>query len=505
MEQKAMRIHKETLAVCVAAAAYSVVVVFMKFRLFDTMKLGLRDLCIFDQALWSLVNHGSMYSTIAGENILGEHTSFILVLIAPFYLFDIGPKILLLLQGWAVGLGALPVYYLAAHLFKNRWAGVIFGCCYLLYPVTGYVHMDEVRYGFHPDSFLPLFYLTLFYCLSRRKRLAGIVFALLVLAVKEDTGITIALLGLYTCLFIKDVRPGLLLLLLGVGWALCATNIIIPYYHGSPSRFLGNYGYLGDSLWEIAAFGLRSPGKLFGLLWEHGLATYLVVLLAPFLFFACFCPEVLLLVLPALLLNLLTDPARYEVPLSPVSWHAAPLLPFVVVASIKGTKRICFLLKTLSRRMQYRWRKVVFVVPLWAVLSAALGAHVLYGVTPLSLSFWNNKSWPVSRFPLCRELYNYTHYYETDTQVLLPQLERLIPEDASLSATFYLGAQFGRRQRIYWFPKGVDTAAYVLLDIGRALNGGAALRFVNDTPEGYELLFFQGTTYLYEKCNAGSH
>ena len=69
--------------VWLAVALYSLTLCFLKCRLFHAMNMGLRDLAIFDQALWYLVNHGRLYSSLVGENILGEHSSFILYLKAP--------------------------------------------------------------------------------------------------------------------------------------------------------------------------------------------------------------------------------------------------------------------------------------------------------------------------------------------------------------------------------------------------------------------------------------
>ena len=86
--------------VWLAIALYSLTLCFLKCRLFQAMNMGLRDLAIFDQALWYLVNHGQLYSSLVGENILGEHTSFILYLIAPLYQLYCSPETLVCVQSF---------------------------------------------------------------------------------------------------------------------------------------------------------------------------------------------------------------------------------------------------------------------------------------------------------------------------------------------------------------------------------------------------------------------
>ena len=190
--------------VWLAIALYSLTLCFLKCRLFQAMNMGLRDLAIFDQALWHLLNHGQLYSSLVGENILGEHTSFILYLIAPLYQLYCSPETLVCVQSLMIGLGALPVYYIAAQAWHSQRAGLIWALSYLLFPSTGFLNMDGVIFGFHPDAFLPFFYLSLFLFLTQKRRWLCVLFVLLCLSVKEDAAITVGAIGLYS--LIKNSR-----------------------------------------------------------------------------------------------------------------------------------------------------------------------------------------------------------------------------------------------------------------------------------------------------------
>ena len=180
-----------------------------------------------------------------------------------------------------------------------------------------------------------------YFCFSPKKG-AGCACCLccFALSVKEDAAITVCAIGLYSLIFLREVRLGIFIIAFSSIWYAVATGFVIPYFHQAPSRFLSNYRYLGENVLDIITVCLSQPGYIISLMKEHGLIVYCFVLLAPCAFSALFCPEVLCIAVPALCLNLLADPVQYVVPHSPVSWHIAPLIPCIVIAGIYGMKRV---------------------------------------------------------------------------------------------------------------------------------------------------------------------
>jgi hypothetical protein len=73
------------------------------------------DLGIYDQVVWNTLHGRPFFYTTTGQPLLhlSNHASPILLLVAPFYLLYSGPEMLLFLQTAAIGLGALPLFWLA--------------------------------------------------------------------------------------------------------------------------------------------------------------------------------------------------------------------------------------------------------------------------------------------------------------------------------------------------------------------------------------------------------
>ena len=131
---------------------------------------------------------------------------------------------------------------------------------------------------------------------------------------------------------------------------------------------------------------------------------------------------------------------------------------------------------------------------------AALSAHLLYGVTPLSLSFWDIKAFPLSRYPLQSELFNRSIYQRSAAEDSLPELQKMITGNASLSASFFNGAHFAHRKELYWFPQKAAEAEYLLLDI-RMQDPSAqdVKKFLDMKHDAYKLIYCKNNIYFYKK------
>jgi len=131
---------------------------------------------------------------------------------------------------------------------------------------------------------------------------------------------------------------------------------------------------------------------------------------------------------------------------------------------------------------------------------AALSAHLFYGVTPLSLSFWDIKVFPLSRYPLQSELFNRSIYQRSAAEDSLPELQKMLAGNASLSTSFFIGAHFAHRNELYWFPKKAAEAEYLLLDIRKQdPHLQDVKKFLNLEHKSRKLIYCKNNMYLYKK------
>src|SRR5207253_281314 len=83
-----------------------------------------------------------------GMNWLGDHSSLILIPLAPLYALLRDARMLLILQSCALAAGAWPVYRLARRELAREWAAACCAALYLLFPALQYSNLFE----FHPET-----------------------------------------------------------------------------------------------------------------------------------------------------------------------------------------------------------------------------------------------------------------------------------------------------------------------------------------------------------------
>jgi hypothetical protein len=138
---------------------------------------------------------------------------------------------------------------------------------------------------------------------------------------------------------------------------------------------------------------------------------------------------------------------------------------------------------------------------LGVVMVTASSAHLFYGVTPLSLSFWGVRVFPLSRYPLQSELFNRSIYQRyAAAEDCLPDLQKTIPRTASLSASFFIGSHFAHRKELYWFPQKAAEAVYLLLDIRmQDPHMQDVKKFLDMKHNAHKLIYCKNNIYLYKK------
>ena len=145
------------------------------------------DSALYDQGVWLLSRFETPFVTLMGRNLFGDHASFILVLLVPFYWIWPSAGVLFFSQSAAIGAGAIPVFLYARTRLGNEWLALSLGAAYLMHPAVGWTNLEN----FHPDSYLGVFVGFAIWAALERRWKTYLVFVILALSVKEDASLVL--------------------------------------------------------------------------------------------------------------------------------------------------------------------------------------------------------------------------------------------------------------------------------------------------------------------------
>jgi uncharacterized membrane protein len=199
------------------------------------------DLAIFSQLARAYSELRAPVVPIKGDgfNLLGDHFHPILVLLGPIWSVWPSPLALLWTQAVLMGISAVPLTRLAIDRL-GAGAGILAGAAYLF----GFGLQAAADVQFHEIAFaLPLLALSLS-ALLRGRIPAAIAWAAPLVLVKEDMGLTVAVIGAVIALRSPRARRGGAgLAAWGVGWFLLSTFVVLPALNpGGQYDYGGNLG-----------------------------------------------------------------------------------------------------------------------------------------------------------------------------------------------------------------------------------------------------------------------
>jgi uncharacterized membrane protein len=315
------------------AGAFATVYIVFALGLHATFQTHGYDLGIFEQAVQSYAGGTLPVSPIRDANLVlfGDHFSPIVAVLAPIYLVFPSAVTLLVAQALLFALAIVPVARTAMWLL-NPVAGMVVGSCYGL----SWGLQTALAFDFHEIAFaVPLLAFALEAYLRDRPFQAVAVASALIL-VKEDLGVTVAVLGLLLAVKPATRRLGLITAAGGLLASMIIVFLVIPAFSVD-----GSYRYLGVG-------GLRPTGEVFhGSLLSPDKLGLVALILAPTLFLALRSPLVLLAV-PTLAWRLAGTNLLYW---QPDFHYDAILMPIVFFAFVHAL--------VLLRRVQARQGLVV--------------------------------------------------------------------------------------------------------------------------------------------------
>ncbi|MEU8436663.1 DUF2079 domain-containing protein [Streptomyces sp. NPDC029216] len=258
-------------------AAYAVLSVSRHRR----MEEASWDLGIFEQAVRAYAHLQAPVVDLKGPgfNVLGDHFSPAIALIAPLYRLFPGPVTLLLVQAALFALSALPVTRTCVRILGQA-RGLALGAAYGL----SWGIQRAIEFDFHEICFaVPLLAFALEALLARRWR-AALAWGLPLLLVKEDLGLTLAALALVTAWRARRcdrraARLALAVAVAGVAAAALVFTVVVPAFAPDGYAYWEKVGGPGGPLRGLGT-------KLTTLAWVLLPTTGLLALRSPLLWVA---------------------------------------------------------------------------------------------------------------------------------------------------------------------------------------------------------------------------
>lgn len=435
------------------------------------------DLGNMDQTIWNVL-HGNGFTLtnptgLHQESRLAIHADFILILLAPIYILWSDPRMLLAVQALFLGLGAIPIYWIAEKKLRSRPLALMFAIAYLLYPPRE----RTTLYDFHPVALASPFLLFAYWYLEQQQWVWFGLFALFAGICKEQIWLTVTFLGVYIVAVKKKIGVGI--------WTIGISLLIfylllwkfIPSVTPEQQHFALVYlSEFGSDQNDIIKNILLQPEVVWATVMQMDRLRYLFQLFFPVGLLPLFFPWPLLFVAESFAINLLSnDPLMRLIDFQ----YNSVISPFIFIAAVEG-------FFVVRRWFFHRHKYLVLWVTAWFIVCTVVGSY-LWGELPYG-----------------RDSY-YTQFTTPQRDVLyIDSAIRRIGSDFSVSATNNVGAHLSQRKVLYNFPLGAQSADYVVAKIGDPYawpNNAAQVAMIEMLKQDnhYELIAQKDNFYVFRR------
>ena len=179
-------------------------------------------------------------STCERDKILSHfavHFSPIFYVLLPVYYIFPSAKTLFICQGVLAASGAIPLMLICKNKKFGNLEIISFSIVYLFSCAI----VGPCFYDFHENAFLPPLLMWFFYAIEKRKTVLMYVFMVLLLMVKEDAALYVALIGYYCIFAMEKKRHGAIIFSVSVIYFVVVTGLMSKFGEGvMTSRTYGN-------------------------------------------------------------------------------------------------------------------------------------------------------------------------------------------------------------------------------------------------------------------------
>lgn len=203
-------------------------------------EVSMVDFGQYDQALWHIsrfqepITYHFLYGKI---NVLGDHVTPSVFLLAPLYWITNRSEIILIAQAFIVALSGFFLYDLSKHALKHRFLSLSILLCYFLFVGL----QNAVITEFHELTVMTLPLMLTFWSIMKNKKITYFIALIIMLGCKEVTFILGVAIGIALFFLKKEWRKqsvwtiGISLL-----WGILAFKVIIPYFNHGQYLYANN-------------------------------------------------------------------------------------------------------------------------------------------------------------------------------------------------------------------------------------------------------------------------
>lgn len=268
--------------VWLGSAVYAVVYFVLGWDRYATYHSG-ADLGLFTQTMASAFQPGGFHNTLEAGNHFVFHFSPILYLCAPFVALAHSALALVAIQAVACALVAPGLYAVASRRTDERRAFAIAAIGWVYPPLAGVTFTD-----FHENGFVPAATVWLLWALDVRRMGLAALFAIVLLATKEDQALILAAAGIGIAIFFA--RRDAARTWFGAGLTCSALGVCVLYFAIVRPHFGGTSEWIPLHFYGLGGLQARGPTTpLFSL----GRLTYAIEAFAPVLFVPVLSPVVI--------------------------------------------------------------------------------------------------------------------------------------------------------------------------------------------------------------------
>ncbi|MCU0642897.1 MAG: DUF2079 domain-containing protein [bacterium] len=418
--------------------AYIVIFSYLGIVRYESYNSSAYDLGIMIQVIWN-TGHGyflqdSINMGYPMTRFWMAHWEFIFILIAFVYRLISHPYTIIILQTLVVGLGAVPLYWLAKEQIHDKSTAVTFAFAYLMYPAIQNANLADV----HGIVFAAPLLIYAFYFMIKKNYKMFYLFGFLALICREDVALLLVMMGIYLFLFQKDRKHGLVTAIIsGVYFLIWFQRMKIRSILGLPEFEImpgaeTHWSHWGN-LSEDPAYFIEFFARKYNI-W------YFVYIFAPVVFISFIEWKILLIATPIFLINLSSN---YYYTHDVEHYYSAIIAPFVFISAIYATAKIYefFRVKFKGRFKERAVRENVFSTISSLVFVLAI---VFFFVKSNALDI---RKWKI-----------------TDHHRAINAMIKKIPQDASLTAENRLVLHAAERREIYVFNDNIGKVDYILWD-----------------------------------------